>query len=158
MPRAAAGLVCPAMRLLPSASREPRRPRPLTGPLVLVHPSDELYGADRMLLEMVEAARSDPRVPGLEVWLPDDLAHPAPELSLCRVLEQRGVAVRHLDLPVLRRAYRTPRGLAHLLGYRLTPNFRMPYLSANVGEFWRRFWFNDQPSHLTPERIHGGIM
>ena len=22
---------------------------------------------------------------------------------------------------------------------------------------WRRFWFNDQPSHLTPERIHGGI-
>ena len=23
---------------------------------------------------------------------------------------------------------------------------------------WRRFWFNDQPSHLTPERIHGGIL
>jgi hypothetical protein len=22
---------------------------------------------------------------------------------------------------------------------------------------WRRFWFNDQPGHLTPERIHGGI-
>ena len=22
---------------------------------------------------------------------------------------------------------------------------------------WRRFWFTDQPSHLTPERIHGGI-
>ncbi|AMV28845.1 hypothetical protein VT84_30910 [Gemmata sp. SH-PL17] len=22
---------------------------------------------------------------------------------------------------------------------------------------WRRFWFNDHPSHLTPERIHGGI-
>jgi hypothetical protein len=22
---------------------------------------------------------------------------------------------------------------------------------------WRRFWFNDLPSHLTPERIHGGI-
>ena len=27
-----------------------------------------------------------------------------------------------------------------------------------IGEFWRRFWFNDQPSHLTVERIHGGIM
>jgi hypothetical protein len=26
-----------------------------------------------------------------------------------------------------------------------------------VGNEWRRFWFNDQPSHLTPERIHGGI-
>ena len=27
-----------------------------------------------------------------------------------------------------------------------------------IGETWRRFWFNDQPSHMTPERIHGGIM
>jgi D-alanyl-lipoteichoic acid acyltransferase DltB (MBOAT superfamily) len=30
-------------------------------------------------------------------------------------------------------------GLAHLLGYRLTQNFNMPYLSANVSEFWRRW-------------------
>ena len=22
---------------------------------------------------------------------------------------------------------------------------------------WRRPWFTDQPGHLTPERIHGGI-
>jgi hypothetical protein len=22
---------------------------------------------------------------------------------------------------------------------------------------WRRFWFTDMPSHLTPERVHGGI-
>lgn len=86
------------------------------GPLVFVHSSDELYGADRMLLAMVEAARQDPRVPALEVWLPTDLEHPAPELSLCRVLEGRGVTVRHLDLPVLRRAYRTPAGLARLAG------------------------------------------
>jgi glycosyltransferase involved in cell wall biosynthesis len=86
------------------------------GPLVLVHPSDELYGADRMLLEMVDAARADPRLPDLEVWLPTDLEHPAPGLSLCGVLEQRGVTVRHLDVPVLRRAYRTPTGLARLLG------------------------------------------
>jgi hypothetical protein len=27
-----------------------------------------------------------------------------------------------------------------------------------IGETWRRFWFNDMPSHMTPERIHGGIM
>ena len=96
------------------------RPPPLAsdrrGPLVFVHPSDELYGADRMLLEMVEAARVDARVDELEVWLPTDLEHPTAELSLCRVLEQRGVAVRHLDVPVLRRAYRTPGGLARLLG------------------------------------------
>jgi alginate O-acetyltransferase complex protein AlgI len=30
-------------------------------------------------------------------------------------------------------------GLAHLFGYKLTNNFNMPYLSANVGEFWRRW-------------------
>jgi D-alanyl-lipoteichoic acid acyltransferase DltB (MBOAT superfamily) len=30
-------------------------------------------------------------------------------------------------------------GLAHLLGYRLTTNFNMPYLSMNVSEFWRRW-------------------
>ena len=79
-----------------------------------MHPSDELYGADRMLLEMVDAARADPRVAALEVWLPTDLEHPTPELSLCGMLERRGVQVRHLDLPVLRRSYQTPSGLARL--------------------------------------------
>ena len=23
---------------------------------------------------------------------------------------------------------------------------------------WRRFWFNDQPSPVKPERVHGGII
>ena len=22
---------------------------------------------------------------------------------------------------------------------------------------WERIWFTDQPSHMTPERVHGGI-
>ncbi len=30
-------------------------------------------------------------------------------------------------------------GLAHLLGYRLTINFNMPYIAMNVSEFWRRW-------------------
>jgi alginate O-acetyltransferase complex protein AlgI len=30
-------------------------------------------------------------------------------------------------------------GSAHMLGYKLAPNFAMPYLSANVSEFWRRW-------------------
>jgi D-alanyl-lipoteichoic acid acyltransferase DltB (MBOAT superfamily) len=30
-------------------------------------------------------------------------------------------------------------GLAHLLGYKLTTNFNMPYIAANVSEFWRRW-------------------
>ena len=29
--------------------------------------------------------------------------------------------------------------------------------NRQTGEVWRRFWFNDQPSHLTPYRVHGGI-
>ena len=23
---------------------------------------------------------------------------------------------------------------------------------------WRRFWFLDQPSHATPQRVHGGVI
>ncbi len=30
-------------------------------------------------------------------------------------------------------------GSAHLFGYKLSPNFRMPYLSTNIAEFWRRW-------------------
>jgi alginate O-acetyltransferase complex protein AlgI len=30
-------------------------------------------------------------------------------------------------------------GTAHLLGYKLAQNFNLPYLSANVSEFWRRW-------------------
>ncbi len=30
-------------------------------------------------------------------------------------------------------------GCAHMLGYRLTLNFNMPYLARNVSEFWRRW-------------------
>jgi alginate O-acetyltransferase complex protein AlgI len=30
-------------------------------------------------------------------------------------------------------------GTAHMLGYKLAQNFNMPYLSANISEFWRRW-------------------
>ena len=30
-------------------------------------------------------------------------------------------------------------GCAHMLGYKLAPNFNMPYLSSNISEFWRRW-------------------
>ncbi len=30
-------------------------------------------------------------------------------------------------------------GAAHLLGYKLAPNFNLPYLAANIADFWRRW-------------------
>ncbi|MGL6076099.1 MAG: hypothetical protein ACRC8S_18225 [Fimbriiglobus sp.] len=48
--------------------------------------------------------------------------------------------------------------------YSGNPNTRMDQLLnqsedlRQIEGIWRRFWFNDQPSHMTPERIHGGIM
>jgi glycosyltransferase involved in cell wall biosynthesis len=68
--------------------------------LLLVHPSDELYGSDRVLLEIVNQVPED--VP-TEVWLPDDLDYP--DRLLSRALAQRGVRVRRVPVPVLRRAY-----------------------------------------------------
>lgn len=79
--------------------------------MVFVHSSDEMYGADRMLLEVVDAARADADV---EVWLPTDLEHPA--IPLCLELERRGIPFRHLRLPIVRRAYLNPRGLFGVLG------------------------------------------
>lgn len=43
------------------------------------------------------------------------------------------------------------------------PNRRMKELLntsedlRQIQNEWERIWFTDQPSHMTPERIHGGI-
>lgn len=83
-----------------------RRPR-----VVVLHPSDELYGADKVLLEVVEVLRDQGP---LEVWLPDDVDYGDGPLS--RQLAASGVRVRRLPLPVLRRAYLRPRALPALVG------------------------------------------
>ncbi len=47
--------------------------------------------------------------------------------------------------------------------YSSDPNTRMSQLMnqsedlRQVEREWHRIWMNDQPSHLTPIRIHGGI-
>jgi hypothetical protein len=47
--------------------------------------------------------------------------------------------------------------------YSSDPNRRMHELLVDSENFrqiqneWERIWFTDQPSHLTPERVHGGI-
>jgi glycosyltransferase involved in cell wall biosynthesis len=79
--------------------------------LVFVHSSDELYGADRILLDVHDALPDRLRDRAV-FWLPTDVPHGP--TRLCTELERRGAVVRHLDLPVLRRSYRTPRALAGL--------------------------------------------
>ncbi len=47
--------------------------------------------------------------------------------------------------------------------YSANPNVRAQQLInqsedlRQIGLEWQRIWFTDQPSHLTPERVHGGI-
>jgi hypothetical protein len=47
--------------------------------------------------------------------------------------------------------------------YSSDPNRRMHELMNNSEDLrqieyeWERIWFTDQPSHMTPERTHGGI-
>ena len=88
---------------------------------LIVHPSDEMYGADRMLLEIVDAlGTSDVAA----CWLPTDVAYPGH--PLCDALSERGITTEHLAIPVLRRRYMTPAGLAVLAyrGVRCLPSMR----------------------------------
>ena len=84
----------------------PCRPR-----VVLIHSSDELYGADRMVLQVARAMKENLDVE-LEVWLPDDAEHA--EYPLCELLSDQGIAWRHTTIPVLRRSSINLKGLIQL--------------------------------------------
>ena len=77
--------------------------------IIVIHPSDEMYGADKVLLEALRTAPTDAK---LEVWLPTDVDYPRRELSAA--LTERGIAFRHLPLAILRRAYLRPKQLPRL--------------------------------------------
>lgn len=79
--------------------------------LLIVHSSDELYGSDRVLLDVVEAVRMN-RLVDVEVWLPSDTAG-GPQ-ALTEKLVEMGVRTRHAPLPILRRALLNPSGLLTL--------------------------------------------
>lgn len=83
--------------------------------LLVVHPSDEMYGADRVLLEVLGACP-----PGIRrvCWLPTDVDYP--QHALCSALEDLGVEVVHRPLPVLRRAYMRPTCLPQMVWRFLT--------------------------------------
>lgn len=83
--------------------------------LLIIHSSDELYGSDRILLEVVEALRERWNV---EVWLPTD--HQDGEQRLSQELARRDICVKCFDLPILRRALLNIRGFTRFA--RLAPN------------------------------------
>jgi glycosyltransferase involved in cell wall biosynthesis len=78
---------------------------------LVIHPSDEMYGADRVLLEVV-GALGESNIG--ECWLPTDVQYPAHRL--CRALSDRRIHAEHRTFPVLRRKYMNAPGVAHLAG------------------------------------------
>lgn len=78
--------------------------------ILAVHPSDELYGADRVLLQVVDvlARRGD-----VHVWLPGDVEYGQRLLS--DALGRQSVPVSTRDVVVLRREYARPGAVPGLL-------------------------------------------
>jgi glycosyltransferase involved in cell wall biosynthesis len=73
--------------------------------ILYLHSSDELYGSDRSLLDMV--SRLDRERFRAIVVLPTDLPYKG---ELTRALLDCGIEVHHVDMPILRRRYFNARG------------------------------------------------
>jgi glycosyltransferase involved in cell wall biosynthesis len=79
--------------------------------VIFIHSSNDMFGADRILLQAADAAAAVGFEP--EVWLPADVAA-APD-TLDAQLRKRGYRVRILPLPILRRRELRPLRLPGLL-------------------------------------------
>lgn len=77
--------------------------------ILFVHPSDELYGSDRCLLDIVAGLPASDRA---IVVLPTDLPYAG---ALSRKLDAAGATVERVDMLVLRRAMLRPSGLPALV-------------------------------------------
>lgn len=71
--------------------------------ILFVHPSDELYGADRVALSIAEIAT---RFCDVTAWIPTDIAYR--QRPLTSAMRSAGVRVDHVDYPVIRRDYFRP--------------------------------------------------
>jgi glycosyltransferase involved in cell wall biosynthesis len=86
--------------------RGPSVPVDAVARVLFLHPSDELYGADRVLLNLLaglDRVRFEPLV-----VLANDLPYGG---LLARELHARGIEVRHLPIAVARRKYLSPSGI-----------------------------------------------
>lgn len=78
---------------------------------VIAHSSNEMYGADRVVLEVAQSL--PPAVASrTTIWLPDDVKTNGNRLDA--KLEELGLNWKSAPLPVVRRAYLRPRGLLAL--------------------------------------------
>lgn len=80
--------------------------------ILFVHSSNEMYGADAILLELIRARNPDLWIPS--VIVPNDVSYPG---HFTRALSQIGVDSREMKLAVLRRRYFTPKGFPVYLTY-----------------------------------------
>jgi glycosyltransferase involved in cell wall biosynthesis len=85
----------------------PNRPD-VPGPILFLHPSDEAYGADRILVDMVEAALASGRP--AKVLVADD----GPPGWVSAKLASLGVPAERVDLVPARRRYLRPLSLLRL--------------------------------------------
>ncbi|SDP46738.1 hypothetical protein SAMN04487905_104237 [Actinopolyspora xinjiangensis] len=103
-------MIRPSSKGLPTSRKAPAEPRPTHreagNPLLLVHPSAELYGSDRVFLESVRALTSAGR--RVVVVLPE-------HGPLADHLRRSGARVLHRRTAVLRKSVLSPRGMLTFL-------------------------------------------
>lgn len=93
--------------------------------ILFIHPSDELYGADKVLLAVVAEAQALALV---SVWIPKDVTYP--DQKLTKELGKIGSSPIKVDLPVMRSAYLTLAGILNLL--KLLANFALSLFRSDL--------------------------
>lgn len=81
--------------------------------VVIVHSSDDHYGSDRVLLDVLRVVDRRPDT-HVDVILPDDVPHGDSPLCTSIVERHPAVTVEHLPVPVLRRTQQTPLAMMRL--------------------------------------------
>lgn len=114
------------------------RSRPDGGPLatrrqrvVVIHSSDEHYGSDRVLLDVLRVLDQRPATE-VVVLLPDDVPHgPTP---LCTEITRRHPTIRveHVAVPVARRSHRSPAAGVALAGRTIGLAHRLRHLQPDL--------------------------